>query len=112
MYKDNPFLPVAFTGRTERFYVLRNEGLQLPRKYVRYRSEDAYNTRAEVPVYIDAAEALSDFDHEVKIYPESLTTTPPTYPVERDETNLGLTPARQLWAARFARDKGRTHHAA
>jgi hypothetical protein len=110
--QEQKLIPDSFVGRTENFYVLRNEGRQLPRKYARYASTEAYNDRAEVPVYVDAVAALADFVHEVKIYPESLTTTPPTYPAEQDETDLGLTPARQLWAARFARDKGRTVDAA
>jgi hypothetical protein len=61
---------------------------------------------------VPAADALADFGHEVRIYTESLTTTPPVYPPDRDETDLGLTPAQHVWAERFARVQGSQRHAA
>ena len=108
--QDNKF-PPSFVGKTEQFYVLRNEGLQFPRKYAMYTSAEAYDTRTEVPLYVDASEALADFAAELPIYAESLTTIPPAYPADRDATDFGLTPARNLWASRFARAKAASHAA-
>ncbi|MBO0939957.1 hypothetical protein J2I47_25655 [Fibrella sp. HMF5335] len=79
--------------------------------YARYGTVKAYDNRSEVPVYVGADEALADFLAEVKIYAESLTTTPPAYPADRDDTDYGLTPARNLWASRFARAKASRHAA-
>lgn len=103
--------PASFVGITERFYVLRNEGLLLPRKYAQYTSVNAYDTRAEVPVYVDAAQAMTDFVAEVSVYAETLTTTPPAYRADHDETDFGLTPARNFWASRFASAKASPHAA-
>lgn len=105
----------SFIGRTDCFYVLRNEGLAnlaIPKMYARYATVEAYNNRTEVPVYVSATEALDDFDREVKIYGESLTTTPPVYPPDRDNSDLGLTPAQHMWVERIARVKGSQRHAA
>ena len=104
----------SFIGKTEQFFVLRNEGLTnpaIPRMYARYSTVKAYDNRAEVPVYVSAEDALSDFLADVPIYVESLTTTPPAYPADRDDTDYGLTPARNLWASRFASAKASRHAA-
>lgn len=111
MLKDTT-LPVSFVGRTERFYVLRCEGLAnpaIPKKYAQYSSVSAYDNRTETPVYVDANEALRDFSHALKIYLESLTTTPPAYAPDRDETDLGLSNPINIWHSRFAQlREGRT----
>lgn len=108
-------LPTAFVGKAEHLYILRNEGLtnrDIPKKYAVYSSTNAYNTRSETPDFIDAADALADFNHEIKIYQESLTTTPPVYETERDETDYGLTPERNIWRNRFHKAKGARSYAA
>ena len=114
MIKDTT-LPISFTGRTEHFYVIRNEGLSnpaVPPKYAVYQSTDAYNSRTETPYYVEAGVALADFANDVKIYPESLTTTPPAYPNDRDETDYGLTPTLSYWHNLFERQREDRTHAA
>jgi hypothetical protein len=105
-------LPTSFVGRTGRFYVIRNEGLSnplIPVKYAVRSSVDAYNNRSETPYYLDALEALTDFSHKVKIDPVSLTTN---WPADKDETDIGLTPRRNVWTNRFQRAKEARTHAA
>jgi hypothetical protein len=111
MDKDNA-IPASFAGKSGKFYVLRNEGLAIPRKYAAYPNVKAYDTRSETPIYVEAVEALADFDQEVKIYAQNLMTTPPSYDPDRDETDMGLTPVRNMWAKRFQLAKeGRSHAA-
>ena len=107
-------LPTSFVGRTERFYILRNEGLAIARKYAVYPNVKAYDTRSTTPEYIPAVDALPDFCHAEKIYPESLTTTPPSYPADRDETDYGLTPERNIiaWHNKFQQAVEGHNHAA
>ena len=112
MGKDNN-LPTSFVGKSGMFYVLRNEGLSTPYiapKYAAYSSVDSYNNRSETPNYIDFSQAIADFHQAVHIYLESLTTTPPVYPADRDESDYGLTPERNFWLNRFQKAReGQTH---
>ena len=99
MHKSN-HLPTSFVGKGGHFYVLRNEGLSnpnVPKMYAVYSSINAYNHRSETPFFASIEAVLSDFDHEVSICPETLKTT---WPADRDETDSGLTPARN-WANRL-----------
>lgn len=109
---EDTTLPTSFVGRTESFYVLRSEGLSNPaigKKYAVYSSVAAYNQRSEIPYYIPTKDALADFSHAVQICPKSLTTT---WATDRDESDLGVTPARNLWLNRFQKAKEANTHAA
>ena len=109
-HKDT--LLTSFVGRSGRFYVACPEGWATNARYTVHASVEAYNSRNGLIGFVPAAESLADFEQEISIYPESLTTTPPAYPADRDESDLGLTPAHNLWAERFARVKGGQRHAA
>ena len=101
---DGTQLPVSFVGTSGRFYIRqpRANGSGHSHRLTVWPSETDYNHRTPVPLaFCDAADAVADFSHEVRIYPESLTTTPPPYPIDRDETDLGLTPKREAWKERF-----------
>lgn len=111
MSKDTKLLP-SFVGKLGHFYVLRNEGLNNPDisiKYLVYPSTAAYNNRSATPDYMDALAALADFYHEIAICPQTLTTT---WPADRDETDTGQTPARNIWTARFKQAREGQRHAA
>ena len=111
-------LPVSFVGKSDRFYIRqrRADGSGYSHRLTVWPSVEDYNHRTTaLPAFCDAAEALPDFSHAVRIYPESLTTTPPVYERDRDETDLGLTaridnPQRNLWKERL--DQTRRRHAA
>ena len=102
-------LPTSFVGKSGastpgRFYIrqARADGSGYTNRLTVWPSVDDYNHRNPVPLtFCDAADAVADFDHEVKVYSESLTTTPPPYEPDRDETDFGLTPKRNLWRNRF-----------
>lgn len=105
-------MPSSFVGKSGRFYVSCPEGWATNPRYTVRETVEAYNNRSGLIGFVPAAEALADFEQEIRIYPETLTTTPPPYPADRDETDLGLTPARNIWAERLARGKGGQRHAA
>ena len=67
--------PKSYIGKSGKFYVLRNEGLGLEHvkpMYARRESVDHYNNRTGHPEYIDADEAMPDFDREATIDPTTL----------------------------------------
>jgi len=100
MNKDNEY-PASFVGRTERFYVLRNEGLKnpaIPKKYAVYHSTNACNRRTEIPDYVSAQDAIGDFSHEIKVNPATLTTI---WPAKVDKANLSI--SRTNWKERLNR---------
>lgn len=111
-------LPASFVGKSGRFYIRQNraDGTGYHHRLTVWPSVETYNNRTIVPlVFCDAADALTDFSHEVKIYPESLTTTPPAYEPDRDGTDLGLTAKidysqRNAWKERLTQTRQR--HAA
>lgn len=110
---DATRLPVSFVGKSGRFYIrqCRADGSGHHHRLTIWPSTDAYDRRMPVLLsFCDAADALSDFSHPVNIYPESLTTTPPAYPPDRDETDFGLTPQRNVWRNKLAQTRQR--HAA
>ena len=115
--EDKQF-PASFVGKSGRFYIRqhRTDGIGYHHRLTVWPSVDDYNHRKPVPVsFCDATDVLADFSHALHIYPESLTTTPPVYKRERDETDLGLTaridyPQRDAWKDRFT--KTRQRHAA
>ncbi len=101
-------LPASFVGKTGRFYVQCPEGWATNPRHAVYSSVAAYDTRSELPGYLPAPEALADFSHELKIYPENLKTSPPdAAPWERDEPaevyQPNPAPARQNWKFKNAR---------
>lgn len=103
-------LPASFVGKSGRFYIRqrRADGSGFHHRLTVWPSVEDYNHRRSVlPTFCDVADALTDFSHAVRIYPESLTTTPSACEPDRDETDLGLTPpanhARDRWAKRFAK---------
>lgn len=108
-------LPPSFVGKSGRFYIRqrRTDGSGYHHRLTVWPSVEDYNHRAPVPLaFCDAADALPDFSHEVRIYPESLTTTPPLYEPDRDETDLGLTAPltnsqRNAWKERFTKNRRR-----
>jgi hypothetical protein len=109
---DGTQLPASFVGKSGRFYVRqsRADGSGYHYRLTVWPTVEDYNHRKPVPLtFCDAHEALMDFSHALKIYPESLTTTPPAYEPDRDETDLGLTP-RHVWKERFTQTRQR--HAA
>lgn len=68
--------PRSFLGKSGQLYVLRNEGLALEHVkplYARRESVEQYNSRTGHPEYVDADEAMKDFDREVTIDPITLT---------------------------------------
>ncbi|RIV27035.1 hypothetical protein DYU11_01585 [Fibrisoma montanum] len=106
-------LPESFEGKSGRFYIRqrRADSSGFHDRCTVWPSINDYNHRKPVEVvFTDIAEALTDFSREVKIYPESLTTTPPAYEPDRDETDLGLTPQHNVWKQRFT--LARRRHAA
>ena len=103
-------LPVSFVGKSGRFYIRqrRADGSGHHHRLTVWPSVADYDTRAPVmPAFCDAADALTDFSHAVRIYPESLTTTPPAYPPDRDETDFGVTPLRNFWRERLTQTRPR-----
>lgn len=101
-------LPASFVGKSGCFYIRqrRADGKGYLNRCTVWESIDAYNNRTPGKLqFLDTCDTLADFSHEVKIYSESLTTTPPAYEPDRDETDFGLTPERNIWANRF--DKAR-----
>ena len=73
-----PKLPASFVGQSGRFYIrIRRIAGGFHHRTAVYSSIVAYNNRSEKPCYIDATEALDDFNHEVQIFDKSLTTIPP-----------------------------------
>ena len=112
MSKDTK-LPPSFVGLSGRFYVRipRIAGGHHQRTAV-YSSVNAYDSRSEVPFYVDATDVQDDFSHEIKIYAENLKTIPPDYEPDHDETDLGLTakieyPQRNAWKERFTQTSRR-----
>ena len=111
-------LPASFVGKSGRFYIRqrRADASGYSHRLTVWPTVEDYNHRMPVPLaFCDAADALPDFCHAVNIYPESLTTTPPAYEPDRDETDLGLTaridnPQRNAWKDRFTQTPQR--HAA
>lgn len=102
---EDTSLPASFVGKTGRFYVLVPSPAapsSVPRRYAVRNSVAAYDQRSGLPDFVPAPVALADFDHAVKIYPETLTTTPPPAPDGwKDETDLGLTPQHFTWKQRL-----------
>jgi hypothetical protein len=108
-----PEIPASFVGLSGRFYVRqrRADGQGYLHILTVWQSVEAYNQRDQKGLtFCDVEQALADFDRIVSIYEETLTTTPPAYPREPDETDLGLTPARNFWQSRFT--QARARHAA
>lgn len=101
--KDTKPLPSSFLGKSGRFYVACPEGWAIEPRYTAYVSPESYDTRTGLIGFFPATDAILDFEREIKIYPETLTVSPPVYPADRDETDYGLTPAQNLWAERFLR---------
>lgn len=108
-------LPASFVGKSGKFYVRqrRADGSGFHHRLTVWPSVDDYNQRTPVPLaFCDAIDGLRDFDREVKIYAESLTTTPPAYPRDSDESDVGVTPRRNVWHNRFQKAReGRSHAA-
>jgi hypothetical protein len=110
MNKDNTF-PDSFRGKSGRFYVQCPEGWATMPRYAVYGSVADYDNRSQIPQYLPADEALSDFDKVVRIYPENLKTTPPdASPWERETPTDEYRPARAFWQKRLT--KPRQRHAA
>lgn len=108
-------LPASFVGKSGRFYIRqrRADGTGYHHRLTVWPSVETYDKRSNVPlVFCDVTDALTDFSHEVKIYQESLTTTPPAYEPDRDETDFGLTPKidysqHKAWKERFTQTRQR-----
>lgn len=103
MSKDNK-VPTSFVGKTGKFYVRqrRTDGNFHDRITV-WLSVDDYNLRRPSKLtFCNTYEAMSDFDYELSICPQTLTTN---WPIDRDETDLGLTPIQSLWAERLHKAK-------
>ncbi|GAB3539388.1 hypothetical protein [Spirosoma fluminis] len=113
MIAKDTALPPSFVGLSGNFYIRqhRADGSGYSDRVTKWPSVDSYNKRTPVALeFCDVADALLDFSHELKIYSESLTTTPPVYEPDRDESDRGLTPIRNIWADRLQRAReGRSH---
>ncbi|CAN5197429.1 hypothetical protein BH09BAC4_BH09BAC4_20700 [soil metagenome] len=110
---NHPALPTSFVGTTNRFYVLRNEGLNnpaIPKMYMMYTSVEAYNNREETPSLVLAEKVLDDFNYEVEISLTSLTTTIASNEKDQDKANSCLISPIQVWQKRFKQQKENRNH--
>jgi hypothetical protein len=103
--------PASFAGKTGKFYIRqrKSDGSGYLHRTTVWDSVEAFNSRTGELSFCDIDDAYDDFSHEVKIHPETLSTN---WPAERDETDLGLTPVRNLWAQRFQLAKEGQYYAA